>query len=387
MPEVEEVFRLATNKVKPDPNALERQVRRQRASARTSRAWAYAAVAAVVVLAAIGAVVFAGTRPDVSPGDQSTGQTIPPSVASLAPGATPQSTEIFSIDGHSVATIQGLPLDARGLTVSADGSTIAFVTTPEGSSTNQVATIHADGTGLMVLSTPGLDVPDDLGGAAISPDGSQVAFTGRGDDGNLDIYVMNADGSGVTRLTTDGATEQFPQWSPDGRTIAYGRVSAKATGDVQFDGSADVWTVPAAGGSPTQITASPGMDNAPSFSPDGQTIAYMSANDGLRLIDADGTNARTLSGMWRSGGYTPRFSPDGRTIAVTRYVDTYRPVVAMHGGYEQQPLVTLALVDVATGRVTKLPKVAMASDYNIPAWLPGSDQLLIRSVPPTDPSA
>ena len=151
MPEVEEVFRLATNKVKPDPDALERQVRRQRASARTSRAWAYAAVAAVVVLAAIGAVVFAGTRPDVSPGDQSTGQTIPPSVASLAPGATPQSTEIFSIDGHSVATIQGLPLDARGLTVSADGSTIAFVTTPEGSSTNQVATIHADGTGLMVL--------------------------------------------------------------------------------------------------------------------------------------------------------------------------------------------------------------------------------------------
>jgi len=386
MPEVEEVFRLATNKVKPDPNALERQVRQQRASARTSRAWAYLAVAAVVVLAAVGAVVFSQTRPDVTAGDTS-GSVAPSPVESLAPGATPQSTEIFDTQGHSVGTISGLPLDARGLTLSADGSTIAFVTTLADSSTNQVATIHSDGTEMTVLTTPGLDVPDDLGGAAISPDGSKIAFTGQGDDGNLDIYVMNADGSDVTRLTTDGATEQFPQWSPDGRTIAYGRVSAKATGDVQFDDSADVWTVPAAGGPPTQITTGPGMDNAPSFSPDGRTIAYMSANDGLRLIDADGTNARTLSGMWRSGGYTPRFSPDGRTIAVTRYVDTYRPVVAMRGGYEQQPLVTLALVDVATGRVTKLPKVAMASDYNIPAWLPGSDQVLIRSVPPTDPNA
>ena len=65
MPEVEEVFRLATNKVKPDPNALERQARRQRASARTNRMWAYVAVAAVVVLAAVAAVVFAGTRDDV----------------------------------------------------------------------------------------------------------------------------------------------------------------------------------------------------------------------------------------------------------------------------------------------------------------------------------
>ena len=56
MPEVEEVFRLATNKVKPDPNALERQQRRQRSAARSSRVRVYLAVAAVIAAVAVGAV-------------------------------------------------------------------------------------------------------------------------------------------------------------------------------------------------------------------------------------------------------------------------------------------------------------------------------------------
>ena len=54
MPDVQEVFRLATNKVKPDPNALERQQKRQRASTRSTRARAYLVVAAVIAAIAIG---------------------------------------------------------------------------------------------------------------------------------------------------------------------------------------------------------------------------------------------------------------------------------------------------------------------------------------------
>ena len=56
MPDVQEVFRLATSKVQPDPDALERQVRRQRAAARKSRVRAYVAVAAVLVV--LGVAVF-----------------------------------------------------------------------------------------------------------------------------------------------------------------------------------------------------------------------------------------------------------------------------------------------------------------------------------------
>jgi len=60
MPEVEEVFRLATNKVKPDPNALDRQQRRQRSVARSTRIRAYVAVAAVIVALAVGAYLVLG---------------------------------------------------------------------------------------------------------------------------------------------------------------------------------------------------------------------------------------------------------------------------------------------------------------------------------------
>ena len=62
MPEMQEVFRLATNKVKPDPNALERQHRRQRRNARQSRRGAYLAVAAVIAVVAVGAFTIMGPR-------------------------------------------------------------------------------------------------------------------------------------------------------------------------------------------------------------------------------------------------------------------------------------------------------------------------------------
>ena len=57
---------------------------------------------------------------------------------------------------------------------------------------------------------------------AWSPDGRRIAFTSER-DGNPEIYVMNADGSGVTRLTYNDARDldSFPAWSPDGRRIAF----------------------------------------------------------------------------------------------------------------------------------------------------------------------
>ncbi|MEW5958521.1 MAG: AAA family ATPase [Chloroflexota bacterium] len=55
---------------------------------------------------------------------------------------------------------------------------------------------------------------------ALSPDGRQVAYMAR-DEGNWDIYVVNADGSGLKRLTTDPAREGLPTWSPNGKVIAF----------------------------------------------------------------------------------------------------------------------------------------------------------------------
>ena len=59
-----------------------------------------------------------------------------------------------------------------------------------------------------------------FGSPAWSPDGRRIAFASTR-DGNREIYVMNADGSGVTRLTDNDADDGYPSWSPDGRRIAF----------------------------------------------------------------------------------------------------------------------------------------------------------------------
>lgn len=57
---------------------------------------------------------------------------------------------------------------------------------------------------------------------AWSPDGRQIAFTGD-KDGNREIYVMNADGTGLVRLTDNTVEDGTPSWSPHGRQIAFAR--------------------------------------------------------------------------------------------------------------------------------------------------------------------
>lgn len=83
-----------------------------------------------------------------------------------------------------------------------------------------------------------------------SPDGKRVAFTVREDflasgKSNADIYVMNADGSNIIRLTSDPASDNHPRWSPQGDLLFHS--SRK--------GGQQVWMIPAAGGEPRQVTA------------------------------------------------------------------------------------------------------------------------------------
>ena len=78
--------------------------------------------------------------------------------------------------------------------------------------------MNTDGSGLTAL-THGSTFGDIL--PAWSPDGEKIAFVRIAPIGNKDIYVVNADGTNVVRLTTAPSFEGTPAWSPDGRTIAF----------------------------------------------------------------------------------------------------------------------------------------------------------------------
>jgi len=375
MPDVQEVFRLATNKVKPDPNALERQQKRQRASTRSTRARAYLVVAAVIASIAIGVLAITRTA-DV--GDTTPGGSTPPTtltfVTGIPSGADAQTPAIVDLRGHQTGKVTGLPVDAFAPSVSADGTTIAFIAAPSELGYNQIGVVGVDGSDPHFVSTPHVIVAGTL---AISPDASRVAFEGYA-SGNADIYVVGLDGTGLRQLTTDPATDQYPQWSPDGTTIVYDNAGAREDSeDPQFSKTAEIFTVPADGGAPTRLTHNNWYDAAPAYSPDGKTIVDESRQD-FSMMDADGTNERVFRiGI---GGFTPRWSPNGKTIAFSYYKDVPdRPAVQLGDQYGvDRPLVIVALADVASRHVTRLTKVGMATDLNTPQWLDNGHLLIMR---------
>src|SRR6266568_3992848 len=128
----------------------------------------------------------------------------------------------------SLTNITNNPATVGQLTWSPDGARIAFVSDRDGNF--EIYVMRADGSNQVNLSNnTALD-----GLPAWSPDGTKIAFSSDRDGpgqmyvGPFQIYVMNADGSGVTRLTHDSASDVEATWSPDGSKIAF--VSGTALG-------------------------------------------------------------------------------------------------------------------------------------------------------------
>ena len=152
-----------------------------------------------------------------------------------------------------------------------------------------------------------------------SPDGQQIAF-GSGDEyGKIDIYVMNVDGSGVTRLTDDAGSDRSPSWSPDGQRIAFNSDRGPQTG---MYAKFEVYVMDADGSDVTQLTNQTGdrhgVFGSPAWSPDGQRIAFSSADENgncdIYVMNADGSDLTRITDH-SAGDYDPSWSPDGRLIA------------------------------------------------------------------------
>ena len=143
----------------------------------------------------------------------------------------------------------------------------------------------------------------------------RIAFTSKqldGDD-NVDIFVMNLDGSGVTRLTDNLAVDTFPSWSPDGQRIAF---ASTRDGDYY-----QIYVMNADGSAVTRLTDnSESHDARPVWSPDAQRIAFTSTRDGddgeIYVMKADGSAVTRLTSNDVSDA-VPAWSPDGQRIAFT----------------------------------------------------------------------
>src|SRR5207248_1745461 len=155
-------------------------------------------------------------------------------------------------------------------TWSPDGRRVAFLSRPLPNYSGDIYVINADGSGqTRVTATP---TTVELN-PAWSPDGQRIAFVGL-EGGQPDIYVINADGSGQTRLTFSSTPEPewniMPTWSPDGRQIAF---ASNRDDAVVVDGNRDVYVINADGsGGTTRLTDQPGFDWFPAWRPDARVV-------------------------------------------------------------------------------------------------------------------
>lgn len=170
-----------------------------------------------------------------------------------------------------------------------------------------------------------------LGGAAAGP--AHAAFPGENGrlafstnaDGNFEIYSSNPDGTDRRRLTTFAGDEFEPQWSPDGNRLAFARRDS--------DGY-NIYTMNADGSDARKLTAitNPYLTNqanrAPTWSPDGMTIAYEHVSDQegydvWTMNATDGSSKRMLSGIAMASARAPKWSPDGTKLAMTSGTEIY----------------------------------------------------------------
>ncbi|PYP41461.1 MAG: hypothetical protein DMD48_00125 [Gemmatimonadetes bacterium] len=178
---------------------------------------------------------------------------------------------------------------------------------------------------------------------AFSPDGSRIAYVSQR-DGNAEIYVMNADGTGAVRVTNDPQADGRPAFTPDGQAIVFHSSRPAPAGKQQ------IWTVNLDGTGLSQLTRD-SVNASPTVSPDGQTVAYVSTRNkdsDIWLMGRDGSNQRQFTRSPQQRETEPRFLRDGTLAYLVERRDGNRTV--------QQVM----RADLATGNVTALTGTDLA---------------------------
>ena len=277
-------------------------------------------------------------------------------------------------------------------------SRIAFVSDRDGNS--EIYVMNADGSGQVRLTNH--DADDNW--PSMSPDGTRIVFVSNRDDPNYntwgktvyntELYMVNTDGSGLTRLT-DAGHESFPVWSPDGKRITF-----RSTRDKSFD----VFVMNADGSEQTNLTNDLATAVYSTWMSGGSQIVFLLLQDGgfqFCVMNADGSGQTLLdsglppgtvpsAGMFFSisdiGKFQMFFYPEGGGSDITTLdsgsalgeFPTWSPdgtQVAFHSNRDGN--MEIYVMDANLSELTRLTNNE-ANDM-FPTWSPDGSQIAFHS--------
>lgn len=196
---------------------------------------------------------------------------------------------------------------------------------------------------------------------AVSPDGSRIAFSAD-KNGSWDLYVLNLLTGEITQLTTTPEYDGWPTWSPDGEWLAY---------ESYQDDNLEIMVMSAADLSqaPLRLTNDPAADHGPAWSPSGRDVVFVSNRSGeeeiwlARLDASEDSRFTNLSNNIGKRDVNPQWSPDGTHLAWSARAE----------GLNQ-----LAVLDLNTPE--SQPRISGLGDSA--AWAPGGQAILSRVAQP-----
>ena len=288
-------------------------------------------------------------------------------------------SEIYMMnpDGSNPINLTNHPASDNSAAWSPDGTRIAFVTNRDGNA--EIYTMNADGSGATNLSRH----PDSDTFPVWSPTGTHIAFqTDRESTGpimsaepkitiigfNIEVFIMNDDGTGQTNVSNDPAWDAYPSWSEDGDRIAFesdrdedGLILLALTID---DLGHEIYAVDIDGDNLTNLSNSPQDDGRPVWSPTDEKIVFVSYRDGnaeIYTMNADGTGQMRMTNT-SAADSSPSWSPDGEWITFHSDRDGNTEIYKMTED------------GLSTTRLTTSPEW----DWG-PSWSPGGDAIVFQT--------